>query len=197
MEYIGYLRQTDKPDPAGQENAISEAARQLVGDFQTPVVRNLVQVANRSTWIRDWILHEDLANFLDQTKINVLRPEAKIETTLLGQYETLKEHITAHRWYLGEYRKSEVTYEDAVVSWYDYVYMPIVQLIREQNILDEFPGRTETDLYLWIIRHQWFLRENYGSEVSIEEAAEQVTDQFSTKGFKRFIIAAKNVFHLK
>ncbi len=112
---------------------------------------------------------------LAHTNINTLRQDAKIETTLLGQYETLKEHIAAHRWYLGESSQKEVTYEEAVSSWYDHVYLPIVEIIREQKILDEFPGRTETDLYLWIIRHQWFLREHYGSEISIEEAAEKFT----------------------
>ena len=66
----------------------------------------------------------------------------------------------------------------------------------EQKILDEFPGRTETDLYLWIIRHQWFLRENYGSEVSIEEAVGQLTDQFSAKGFNKFLSAIKKAIGL-
>lgn len=196
MEYIGYLRQTQQPDLADQETATTEAARQLIGDFQTPVVRNLVQAANRSTWIRDWILQEDQANFISYTKIYTLRPDAKIETTLLGQYETLKEHIAAHRWYLGESSQKEVAYEEAVSSWYDHVYLPIVEIIREQKILDEFPGRTETDLYLWIIRHQWFLREHYGSEISIEEAAEKFTYQFSNKGLRRFIISIKKALRL-
>jgi hypothetical protein len=196
MEYIGYLRQIQEAGIDTQGSAKSEAARQLIGDFQTSVVRDLVQVANRSTWIRDWILQEDRAKFITQTRIDVLRPEANIETTLLGQYETLKEHITVHRWYLGEYRNKEVSYDDAVISWYDYVYLPIVEMIREQKILDEFPGRTETDLYLWIIRHQWFLRENYGSEVSIEEAVGQLTDQFSAKGIKKYIVAIKKAIGL-
>jgi hypothetical protein len=196
MEYIGYLRQTQQPDLANQETATSEAARQLIGDFQTPVVRDLVQIANRSTWIRDWILQEDQSNFKSYTKIDTLRPDAKIETTLLGQYETLKEHIAAHRWYLGESRQKEVIYEEAVSSWYDHVYLPIVEIIREQKILAEFPGRTETDLYLWIIRHQWFLREHYGSDISIEEAAEKFTYQFSNKGFRKFITSIKKALRL-
>jgi hypothetical protein len=196
MEYIGYLRQIQEVGLENQSSAKAEAARHLMGDFQNPVVRDLVQEANRSTWIRDWIMQEDRANFITQTRIDVLRPQANIETTLLGQYETLKEHITVHRWYLGEYRKKEASYDDAVTSWYDYVYLPIVEMIREQKILDEFPGRTETDLYLWIIRHQWFLRENYGSEVSIEEAVVQLTDQFSVKGFKKFLSTVKKAIGL-
>jgi hypothetical protein len=186
MEYMGYLRQIAQISPEDQSVGETEAGKQLLGDFQAPVVRELVQTANRSTWIRDWIMQEDNASFMAQTYLHELRPDARIETTLMGQYETLKEHIVTHRWYLGEYRKKEVTYEDAVTSWYDYVYMPIVEMIREQKILDEFPGRTETDLYLWIIRHQWFLRENYGSDVSLEEAVEQFTDQFTVKGISKF-----------
>ena len=191
MEYMGYIKQVHQVALEDQDSARSEAGRQLVEDFQTPEVRELVRIANRSSWIRDWILNQDQIEFIKQTGINKLLPDAIIETTLLGQYETLKEHIAAHRWYLGEQHKREIPNDEAVSSWYDNVYMPIVSIIREQNILQEFPGRTETDLYLWIIRHQWFLRENYQSEVSITEAAEHFTEEFSPKGARRFIQAIK------
>ncbi|MEZ4555056.1 MAG: hypothetical protein R2854_01145 [Caldilineaceae bacterium] len=33
-------------------------------------------------------------------------------------------------------------------SWYDTVYMPMVEAIRRYGVLEHFPTRTETDLYL-------------------------------------------------
>ena len=94
------------------------------------------------------------------------------------------EHINVHQWYLGEQRNTAVKYEEAVVSWYDQVYLPLVYIIRKQKVLEEFPGRTESDLYLWIIEHQGYLRETLGGEVSLEAAAEHFTEDGSIESTK-------------
>jgi hypothetical protein len=47
-----------------------------------------------------------------------------------------------------------------------------VLIIRESGILDEFPGKTEGDLYLWVLDHQLYLAENEGQQlISPEQAA--------------------------
>jgi hypothetical protein len=43
------------------------------------------------------------------------------------------------------------------VHWYDTVYLPIATVIREADILKAFPGRTEADLYLWVLDHRHYL----------------------------------------
>jgi hypothetical protein len=45
--------------------------------------------------------------------------------------------------------------------------MPLVRIIRKQGVLKQFPGRTETDLYMWIITRQWFLRQVSGDLASV------------------------------
>ena len=45
-------------------------------------------------------------------------------------------------------------YGEAVASWYDNVYLPTVRDVREQNLLADFPGRTETDAYIWLVEHR-------------------------------------------
>jgi hypothetical protein len=47
-----------------------------------------------------------------------------------------------------------VDYSEAVTSWYDNVYMSLIELIREENVLQDFPGRTETDIYNWVMDHR-------------------------------------------
>jgi hypothetical protein len=49
---------------------------------------------------------------------------------------------------------------EAIAHWYDEVYFPIVEIIRESKIMKEFPGETEGDLYLWVLDHQHYLAEN-------------------------------------
>jgi hypothetical protein len=126
-----------------------------------------------------------MANFLEKTRLQEIRPAAAIRPTLPGQYDRVLEHIDVHRWYMGEKRGAEVPYPEAVASWFDSVYSPLIEIIREQDVLKEFPGRTETDLYLWIIKHQWYLRETYGEEVPMQEAAEQFTEDYSQRNPKK------------
>ena len=41
--------------------------------------------------------------------------------------------------------------DEAVTSWVDNVYLPVVQLIREKELLGHFPDNSESDLYVWIV----------------------------------------------
>ncbi len=178
MEYQGYLRQAYQEEEAvGDDDAKSMAARELVSDYQLPAVRKLVNVLKRTVWLDTILVKQEKVIFYEQTHLDQLRPDAQIEISVPGQYKVIREHIDVHRWYLGEQRHTDVPYEDAVTSWYDHVYHPIVQIIREHGILGDFPDRTETDLYLWVIDHQRFLREVYGKELPLEQVAEDLTQR--------------------
>lgn len=104
-------------------------------------------------------MQQERAAFFKRTSLTQLRPQAQIVSSVPGQFSRLLEQINVHRWYLGVQRNREVPLEDAVVSWYDQVYLPLVKIIQKQGILKEFPGRTEADLFMWIITRQWYLRQ--------------------------------------
>jgi len=133
------------------------------------------------------ILDLEKAAFDERTQIEKTRPEARLHLTLPGQYEKLLEHIDVHRWYLGEQRKRDVPYEVALASWYDTVYMPLVEIIRQKGILNDFSGRTETDLYLWINEHYWYLSHSAPEDISLEEAAEDYREEFSQRPVKKVV----------
>ena len=124
-----------------------------------------------STDPRDLIRLGEYARFLDQTKLDKLRDEVCIEFTSLGRYDVLLEHISAHRWYMGINQNRPVEWEEAVLDWYDNVYMPVIKVIDESKILDNFPGRTPGDLYLWIMDHGWYIHEETGETVGPRTAA--------------------------
>jgi len=133
------------------------------------------------------ILRQERADFYAATGLQTVRPEVRLELTLTGQYEKLLDHIAVHRWYLGIGRRAEVPYPEAVASWYDRVYLPLVDIIRRRNVLREFPRRTEADLYLWILEHRWFLGEAYADEVSLEHAAEHFMREYSQRRARRLV----------
>lgn len=105
----------------------------------------------------------DQVDFLLRTGIDQLRPGSTIESTLLGGYERLLEHIAVHRYFMGIEQQRAIPEAEAVEHWYDTIYLPVIQVVEKSDILDEFPSRTVTDLYLWIMDHLHYLRGQPGS----------------------------------
>jgi nucleotide-binding universal stress UspA family protein len=58
----------------------------------------------------------------------------------------------------------------------------VAQTIRERGLLREFPGRTETDLYLWITEHREELEAQLGWSISADRAAEDLAERRSSQG---------------
>jgi hypothetical protein len=108
--------------------------------------------------------------FLERTGLDRLRPEARIDLTVPDGYDRILEHIAVHRYFMGLDQQRDVSEEEAIGHWYDTVYLPIVNVIRERGILEEFPGRTEGDLYLWVLDRQQFLHD-HGQDLAPPEAA--------------------------
>lgn len=126
----------------------------------------------------DLDLKAEYAHFLLETGLDSLRPDQQIEFTLPGQYPKLQEHIAVHRHYLGLREEREIPTAEAIARWYDEVYCPVVQVIQEEQVLDHFPGRTEADLYLWIIEQRHYLAERYGKDIPMEQAAAEFSKEF-------------------
>jgi hypothetical protein len=132
--------------------------------------------------MRALLLKEEYSDFLEWTNLHDLRPDERIEFSELGGYLDLVRHINAHRYYLGQDLKRDISRDEAVAHWYDEVYMPIVRIIREQQVLRHFPQRTEADLYRWIIEHRWYMRERTGADPGLELATNNYVDLFGQKG---------------
>ncbi|MDQ4078309.1 MAG: universal stress protein, partial [Chloroflexota bacterium] len=127
----------------------------------------------------DLIWQEEYANFLERTQLDTLRPEANLEMSLPGHYRELEEQIEAHRRVLEQREKRSVSFPEAAVEWYDHVYLPVARVIRERGILRDFPGRSETDLYLWISEHRDELERAIGWGVPTEDVAADLVAQAS------------------
>ena len=129
----------------------------------------------------DIILKEEYADFLVETQMDRILPDANLQLTFPGLYDTLLEHIRVHRYYMGIEQSREIPWDEAVLDWYEKVYLPVVRIIRDQGILVEFPDRTETDLYLWILDHQTYMQQEIGWPIRAEKAA---SDLIAVQGKK-------------
>jgi hypothetical protein len=167
---------------------VSVARQQGQIDLDAYVTELIVDVplsADMSAY--DLMLKEEYSDFLEWTDLHQLRPDERIEFTELGGYLDLVRHINAHRYYMGIERKGEVDRDEAVGHWYDTVYMPIIKVIREQNVLEHFPGRTEADLYRWIMDHRWYLRESTGEDPGPYTATMDYTSTYGRKGLAEIV----------
>jgi hypothetical protein len=81
---------------------------------------------------------------------------------------------------MGIDQNRPVEWEEAVLDWYDNVYLPVVHTIRDNDILRGFPGHTEGDLYLWIMDHRWYLREDTGVDVGVQTAALSYDEKYAS-----------------
>jgi hypothetical protein len=120
---------------------------------------------------RQAILDAEYRIFLKKTRLDIHRPHhTPIQFSTHGRYAVLLRHIEEHRYFLGIEKSAPVSMDQAVVSWYDTIWTPMVLLIDKHRILDRFPGRTEGDLYIWIMNHRWMLSQKAGVDVGPEEA---------------------------
>ncbi len=126
----------------------------------------------------DIVLAAEQTAFLERTQQRTLRPEADLRVTAPCQYPVLLEHIDVHRYFMGLEQQREIPYQEAFTHWYDTVYLPLALRIRERGLLKDFPGRTETDLYLWLCRHRVDLEKTLGWEISTDAAASDLSHRF-------------------
>lgn len=130
------------------------------------------------------ILKSEYTEFLQHTNLDQLRPGADLSVTETGQYEVVEEHIEVHRYFMGLEQKREIPLAEAATDWYDTVYLPVVDIIREQGLLQDFPSRTELDLYLWIAEHRAVLQDELQSQVEVISAVDDLADQFSQRPYR-------------
>lgn len=108
------------------------------------------------------IIKTRYVQFLDHTALHQTRPGLDLLVTTPGQYRKLEEQIEAHHRLLTQRLGREVQIEEAAAAWYDDVYLPVIQLIRDRDLLSGFPGQTEADLFLQVSERQEELAEEIG-----------------------------------
>ena len=128
---------------------------------------------------------EDKVHFLERTSLDSIKPDANIKLTIPDGFERMLEHIAVHHYFMGLDLQRDISEEEAIADWYDHVYMPIINVIRDTNILKEFPGKTEGDLYLWVLDHQHYLAIEEGIPLQSPETAARTFLEDKDKKIKR------------
>jgi hypothetical protein len=151
---------------------VSVARQQGVEMIDAEVVemRSRVPVDSALT-ARDLLYKLEHRRLLERLPIDRVLPEIHVEFSDVADYRRLATFVEAHGFRVTQLWKRYVSPEEVLRDWYEYGYRPIAEMIREERILDAFPGRTELDLYLWIVFHRERLALEAGDERISSQAA--------------------------
>lgn len=99
-------------------------------------------------------------------------------------WNELGEHVAVHQYHLGKELNKSITWDEAVFSWYENVFTPLMRAIDMWEVRVAFPRQQLGDLFLAVSDHWLFLKER-DPLVSPETAAHSFVIHYG-KGFAAF-----------
>lgn len=111
--------------------------------------------------------------FMEESGLDRARPEAFIEFSRPDGYIQLLELVKVHGYHLMQERKEVLTPDEIAGDWFDRVYLPTIDAIKREGLIDDFGGATEGDLFLWIWERRRALHPERGG-ITLEETARVV-----------------------
>ena len=112
--------------------------------------------------LRERVIHYEKQLFYEKTRFGEITGHEDLDFGQPGQYDIIYHHIHEHKYYINQGRKEEISPDAAIRSWYRNVYEPVARIIRAEKLCARFPGRTEGDLYLWLVAYWDLLKKKYG-----------------------------------
>ncbi|GAB4440998.1 MAG: universal stress protein [Anaerolineae bacterium] len=120
------------------------------------------------------------ADFLEKTNLDKLCPGANLLMTFCGQYHVLLDQIETECRLMNEQAGvpecDRDNWDAAVVKWYEDVYLPVVQIIRDLGGMRRFPERTEADIYVLLTEQREDLEEALGWHIDPEIAVPELIE---------------------
>jgi hypothetical protein len=132
--------------------------------------------------------------FFEATELDKVIDRDELVFSATGRYDEIQKHIEGHKYFLNENRQEEITFLDAAKSWHDTVFLPIIVTIKTENILSRFPGRTQADLYVWIVKHWDELKKKYGEGFSIQRATQDFSAQYGKGVWEKIKDTVRQLF---
>lgn len=123
------------------------------------------------------IARANYAAFLERTQLHEHRPDADLSMTLAGGYRELLHEIETYGRMVEQNANTPLSAENKTAQWYDHVYLPVVQLMREQGVTHTFSRRTETDIYIMLTEHRDELEEELGWSIDTQTIALEWADE--------------------
>lgn len=120
-------------------------------------------------------------------------PQEDMQFASDEEYAEILQHILDHKYLTNEKIPFEITMDQALFSWYENVYYPLIHAIEEEGLEWSFPEATRGELLLWVTRHWHFLKQEKGPGVTAQEAVRSYGRQFATGAFQRLLFRMRSL----
>lgn len=141
------------------------------------------------------VIHYEKRVFYSETGFGDITDCWNMDFTTPGQYDVIYNHINIHKYYLNQNQTEEIPLDQAILSWYQQVYLPVITVIKNRHIMRRFRNRTPSDLYVWLIKYWDDLKQRFGNDFSLDKAAEDFTKEFGDNIFSYLYKKIKRLFH--
>lgn len=74
-------------------------------------------------------------------------------------WDILLEHIEVHKYFINQKISFTVTWDDALFSWHENVFTPILRILSNRQVANAFPEKSLGELFFSISSHWYFLLE--------------------------------------
>ena len=108
--------------------------------------------------------------FYNETNFGDLTDYWDLDFTAIGRYDVIYNHILVHKYYMNEQQHTEINFNDALISWFQTVYLPVIAVIEKYKLLADFKNRTKSDIYVWVVKHWDRLKQKNGNDYSLDDA---------------------------
>ena len=117
--------------------------------------------------------------FYAKTNYGDITGDWSLDFTTAGQYDVIYNHILTHKYFINLNQVEEISMTDAIMSWHNTVYMPVVNTITRHKIMKKFKRRTVSDLYVWLIKYWDELKKALGEDIPLDDVLEDFEKSFS------------------
>ncbi len=128
--------------------------------------------------IRHRVVAYERQRFIEQFNPTYL-PMDRIVFTAPGSYPEMVNHILVHKYFMNQNQEEELTFEQGAIDWYQNVYLKIAEAIENEHLLVEFPGQTEADMYMWLVR-KWDEMKRLNEKATENDAAKAAKNEIKT-----------------
>lgn len=115
------------------------------------------------------IISYEKRNFYFETNFGDITDYWVLDFSTAGQYDVIYNHILTHKYFINQNQTEEIPMEDAILSWFNNVYLPVVTTIQKYKIMKYFRKNTVSDLYVWIITFYDELKKKFGYGLPLDQ----------------------------
>jgi hypothetical protein len=124
-----------------------------------------------------------------------------IALTGVNQYKRLLKEIKDFGTYLEEKEEQDLILTEVAEEWQINIYVPIIEILEKNKILDNFEGRTISDLFIYFLDHKYFISEKKKHDIGFTYSIIDFVNFIKTYNQNTleniFVIDEENIENLK